>query len=158
MSQFLLAPFWRAFPESVAVRIVVTEQTKNRTKLRAKPLIKNIFPFALAALLVILAAFSGLSQTLGAHPFWATQIALIGAPAGAVLAIILRFATRFQWTSAFAALVLTGLALAMATMGKTRFAASYAEDVQAGQLWYFGWIAVALFATTTLALMWPKRR
>lgn len=131
---------------------------KNRTKLRAKSLIKNIFPFALAALLVILAAFSGLSQTLGAHPFWATQIALIGAPAGAVLAIILRFATRFQWTSAFAALVLTGLALAMATMGKTRFAASYAEDVQAGQLWYFGWIAVALFATTTLALMWPKPR
>lgn len=107
---------------------------------------------------MILAAILGLSQSLGAHPFWSTQIALIGAPVGALLALILRYATRFQWSSALAALVLTGMALAMATMGKTRFAASYAEDVQAGQLWYFGWIAVALFATTTLALMWPKSR
>ena len=111
-------------------------------------MIKKLFPFALAAILVILSAALGLSQTLGAHPFWSTQIALIGAPAGAVLAIILRFATRFQWASVLAAMVLTGLALAMAHMGKTRFAASYAEDVQAG----------ALFATTTLALMLPKRR
>ncbi|MBT8458298.1 MAG: hypothetical protein HKP37_13125 [Boseongicola sp.] len=121
-------------------------------------MIKSILPFALAAFTVILAAFLGASQSLGAHPIWATKIALIGAPVGAVLAVILRFATRYQWASAFAALVLTGLALAMATMGKTRFAASYAEDVQAGQLWYFGWIAVALFATTTLALLLPKRR
>lgn len=112
----------------------------------------------MAAIVVIVAAFLGLSQTLGAHPIWATKIALIGAPVGAVLAVILHFATRFRWTSALAAMVLTGLALAMATMGKTRFAASYAEDVQAGQLWYFGWIAVALFATTTIALMWPKHR
>lgn len=112
----------------------------------------------MAALVVILAAIFGLSQSLGAHPVWSTQIALIGAPIGAILAIILRFATRFRWTSALAASVLTGMAFAMATMGKSRFAASYAEDVQAGQLWYFGWIAVALFATTTLSLMWPKHR
>ena len=112
----------------------------------------------MAALVVILAALLGLSQSLGAHPIWSTKIALIGAPMGAVLAVILRLATRFRWTSALAALILTGMALAMATMGKTRFAASYAEDIQAGQLWYFGWIAVALFATTTLALMWPKHR
>lgn len=121
-------------------------------------MINKLFPFALAALAVILAAIFGLSQSLGAHPFWSTQIALIGAPIGAALALILRFATRFQWTSALAALVLTGMAFAMASMGKSRFAASYAEDVQAGQLWYFGWIAVALFATTTLALIWPKPR
>lgn len=130
----------------------------NRKKLRAKSLIKVLFPFALAAITVVLAAALGLSQTLGAHPFWAIKIALIGAPAGAVLALILRYATRFRWTSAFAALVLTSMAFAMAHMGKTRFAASYAEDLQAGQLWYFGWIATALFATTTLALFWPKRR
>ena len=121
-------------------------------------MIKKIFPFALAAAIVIAAAVFGVSQNLGAHPFWSTQIALIGAPLGAILAIILRFATRFQWSSAFAALVLTGLAFAMAHMGKTRFAASYAEDVQAGQLWYFGWIATALFATTALALFFPRRR
>jgi len=120
-------------------------------------LIKNLFPFALAATIVILAALLGVSQSLGAHPFWSIKVALIGAPVGAVLAVILRYATRFQWTSAFAALILTAMAFAMAHMGKTRFAASYAEDVQAGQLWYFGWIATALFATTTLALLWPKR-
>ena len=121
-------------------------------------MIKSIFPFAFAAIVVIVAASFGVSQSLGAHPFWSTKVALIGAPVGAVLAVVLRYATSFRWSSALAALVLTALAFAMAHMGKTRFAASYAEDVQAGQLWYFGWIAVALFATTTLALLWPRRR
>ena len=120
-------------------------------------MIRKIIPFALAAAIVVVAALFGLSQSLGAHPFWAVKVALIGAPAGAVLALILRYATRFRWTSTLAALILTGLAFAMAHMGKTRFAASYAEDVQAGQLWYFGWIATALFATTVLALLWPRR-
>ena len=120
-------------------------------------MIKKLFPFAFAAIFIIVAAAFGVSKSLGAHPFWAIKVALIGAPAGAVLAVILRYATRFQWTSALAALVLTGLAFALAHMGKTRFAASYAEDIQAGQLWYFGWIAVAVFSTTTLALLWPRR-
>jgi hypothetical protein len=32
-----------------------------------------------------------------------------------------------------------------------RFAASYAEDTLAGQMWFFGWIATALFAAALVA-------
>ena len=36
------------------------------------------------------------------------------------------------------------LSLIVAVVGKARFAASYADDQFAGQMWFFGWIGAAL--------------
>jgi hypothetical protein len=50
-------------------------------------------------------------------------------------------------------------AYATANIGKTRFAASYAEDALAGQMWYFGWIATCTFTLALLAtLAWTTRQ
>lgn len=117
---------------------------------------RNILLGLLASVFVVSAAFLGLSLALGAHPFWTTSIAVIGAPVGAVLGIVLRYGS---WSGALPALVggvLTAVAYGTAHLGKTRFAASFAEDAVAGQMWYFGWIATAAFAALTLTLL-PRR-
>lgn len=81
---------------------------------------------------------------LGAHPFWADQVLLYGAAIGALLALLslrLPYALRV-----IGFVVLTGAAFAVAHIGKTRFAASFAEDALAGQMWFFGWHAVCASA------------
>ncbi len=76
--------------------------------------------------------------TWGAHPFWATQVILVGAAIGTVFYLLplLRPTVKLSLL-----IVLALTAFAIATYGKTQFAASYAEDTFAGQLWYFGWHA-----------------
>ena len=83
-------------------------------------------------------AHAGLTLTLGAHPFWSARIAWIGAPVGAMLAVIL--ARGGGWRAVIGFAILTAATLALAHYGKTAFAASYAEDRLAGRVWYFGWI------------------
>ena len=102
----------------------------------------------IAAGLVIALAAGGVSKALGAHPFWDVQIALIGAPIGAVAATLL----PARWAFAVIAALATFSSYGLAHYGKTRFAASYAEDALAGQLWYFGWIGVAAFAALAVGL------
>ncbi len=104
-----------------------------------------------AAAIVLAAAHLGLTERLGAHPWWAVQIAWIGVPIGVVLAWFA--AKRPSWTPSIASLVLAVGAFGLASLGKARFAVSYAEDVFAGQMWYWGWIGTALFTATTLSLL-----
>lgn len=96
-------------------------------------------------------AGNGLPQTLGAHPWWATRVIWIGLPIGLVLAGLagVAYSGRFARVAAFALLTLA--AIATTYIGKTRFAASYAEDAVAGQMWYFGWIAICALTAATLA-------
>jgi hypothetical protein len=99
---------------------------------------------------VALAAYAELPALLGAHPWWAGKVVWYGAAPGFALALGLWWlhvprVARFVLTVA-----LLGVAFALASLGKTRFAASYAEDVFAGQLWFFGWIGVSAFATSAI--------
>ncbi len=99
----------------------------------------------------------GGTKALGAHPFWAMQVTLIGAPIGVVLAEF--GALRLSHvTGGILFGLLTAAAWAVAHYGKTAFAASYAEDRFAGQLWYLGWIGVAVFFAAMLASMLRARR
>ena len=91
---------------------------------------------------------------LGAHPFWSEKIAFIGAPLGAILGYLLGRSARIVALLSCAVLLI--ISFVAAHWGKTEFAASFAENQRAGQIWYFGWIATALFATALLATLMRK--
>lgn len=83
---------------------------------------------------------------LGAHPWWAAQILLIGAPLGLIAAHL-----TGHRLAALGFGVLAGATLYAALSGKAGFALSLGEDVTAGRIWYFGFIAAAAFATAAVA-------
>lgn len=98
-----------------------------------------------ALVILGIAALIDLPQTLGAHPWWSVKTLLIGGPIGLVLGYFARL--RFAPVG-FSVLVL--LSYFTAKTGQSRFAASYAEDAFAGQLWYFGWMATAIMAAALI--------
>jgi hypothetical protein len=111
-----------------------------------------------AFVIVMVFAWAGLSEQLGAHPFWAVKTGWIGGATGAgvALALILtRVSSRLRLVLGVAGLV---AGYAVAKTGAARFAASYAEDVLAGRFWFFGWIAVAGALVVTLQALAAWRR
>ena len=117
-----------------------------------------VTPYIFAALVVILAANAGLTEMLGAHPFWAVRVAWMGVPIGLVLALLAK-SMGLGWVFRVL-LFVTGLAAAyaLASFGKGRFAASFAEDRAAGQMWYIGWIAATGFAAALIAATFSPTR
>ena len=99
-------------------------------------------PLTLSLTVMATIWLTDLTQTLGAHPWWSGKVVLIGAPIGLVLAIVLGYVLAPRWRAALFA-VATLAAFWVATTGKAGFAASFAEDTFAGQMWFFGWIATA---------------
>ena len=82
----------------------------------------------------------------GAHPRWADQLFLSGAALGTIVALI---AIQFSFAARSVVLSLVVIAAYLsASYGKTRFAASFAEDTVAGQMWFFGWhiLCIAMIA------------
>ena len=106
-----------------------------------------------AALLMALAAQTGLAQWFGAHPWWSMQVIVIGAPAGLLLA----GATALAGLAAGPRITLFALiaagAFAAASWGKAEFAASYAENALAGRFWFLGWIGTAAGTAALLAAL-----
>jgi len=97
---------------------------------------------AIAAVVVVGFALAGGTRGLSAHPWWAAKVGYIGAGIGAVTwAALLVAGMRRRWLLlvGLGVLVVAGI---MTGIGKTNFAASYAEDALAGRFWYFGWIAL----------------
>jgi len=111
----------------------------------------------LIALLVPLAlGYFGILRLLGSHPWWDFKTALIGAPIGCVIGLgLMRLGGMM---ARVIGLVLLGLAIAMASYGRTQFAASSAEDLFAGKLWYFGWIGIAAGLSASLVAILAARR
>lgn len=119
----------------------------------------KLIPLVLPLIGAGLAYITGVTQTLGAHPWWADKVIWFGLGLGLLLAAILwglKLSTPLRLTG----LTVLGLAaLGVAFSGKSRFAASYAEDAFAGQMWYFGWMATCTFALAILAtVLWPTRQ
>lgn len=119
----------------------------------------KFMPLALPILGALLAYAIGLTQILGAHPWWADKVILIGLFLGLLLSTTLWGLRVSKFVRLLGLTVLAFVAYATAYTGKAQFAASYAEDALAGQMWYFGWIATCTFALAILATAaWPTRR
>ena len=121
-------------------------------------LLRSLLMAAVAAAAVLALAHLGMTRALGAHPFWETRVAWIGAPVGALVFIILSMVGLGRVPAVVGTAIFTILSYGLAYYGKTAFAASYAEDQLAGQFWYFGWIAVCVGATATLAAVAFKNK
>ena len=110
----------------------------------------------LAAVLMLAARVLGLTELAGAHPFWARQVVYLGVPIGLILAWIIRRTGIGRTARLGIYLVGTAVFFALAAWGKMRFAASFADDALAGQVWYFGWIATAALGTALLARLFSR--
>ncbi|MGI9507507.1 MAG: hypothetical protein ACR2RE_31095 [Geminicoccaceae bacterium] len=109
---------------------------------------------AMSVGVTLLLAWFGVTSYFGAHPVaWPFQVALIGAPLGAIIAIIAGPVLPSKTPRVILFLALLLAAWGLAHYGKLGFAASYAEDRLAGQFWYYGWIATCAMATSVLATM-----
>ncbi|SMC52652.1 hypothetical protein [Primorskyibacter flagellatus] len=116
-----------------------------------RPIVSALF----GALAVILTVWLGLGELLGAHPFWDVQVALVGAPIGALIAMLLGWLERSGAALlAGAAILIVGLVMAM--RGKMAFASSYAEDLFSGALWYYGWITIFIGAALAIAALFSR--
>jgi len=112
----------------------------------------------IAGIFLIGLAYLGVPEQLGAHPRWAMKVSYIGIGLGVVI-----YSLAWVWQSGWVAKFILFAVLAVisgvgATFGKSRFAASFAEDALAGQLWYFGWIAVFGFVFALLMHLMSLRR
>ena len=101
--------------------------------------------------LMVAAGAFGLAEYAGAHPFWSGRVVYIGVPLGLILAWAVRRAGLGRGMRLGLYLLGTVVLVSLAFWGKAQFAASFAEDRFAGQVWYFGWIGAAMFATALLA-------
>ena len=110
---------------------------------------RHLLPALIAAFFMAALIALDIARPLGAHPWWSQKTLLIGAPIGLILATLAGLKLRpLPLTITFA--IATALAFATTKYGQTQFAASYAEDALAGQLWYFGWIATGATLAATL--------
>ena len=92
---------------------------------------------------------TGAPALLGAHPQWATSVISIGAPIGifGFMALVKTNKTAVMVGS----VTLLIVAYVTATVGKSRFGASYGDDALAGQMWHYGWIAICAMFPLALA-------
>ncbi len=114
--------------------------------------------FAVAIALTLAAAsWWGLSQALGAHPWWAARSGLIGAPIGLVLFLTARiFATNPLWIALAALLALIAAAFT-AAFAKTAFVSAEDFNATAGRNWYFSWITLWTSVTLLLSALFAMR-
>lgn len=119
----------------------------------------KLFPLALPLMAALVLYATDLTQTLGAHPWWAVRVIWIGVCLGLLISAML-WGLRVPYLIRLSGLIpLTLAAIAITYTGKIRFAASFAEDTLAGQMWYFGWMAICTFALAVMATaVWPDRQ
>lgn len=113
-------------------------------------------PVLLPLLAALLAQVSGLTQTLGAHPFWSGKVIWIGLVLGLGLAGLLRLIGLSRMPATVLAALLAASAFLLAQAGKSGFAASYGENALAGRFWFFNWIATCAFVAAMLASLMRK--
>ena len=114
-----------------------------------------ILATALTAIIALIASSTGVATQLGAHPWWAGQVVIVGAPIGIVLGLVLWALRLNRVLRLCTGVIAVAAAFGVAKYGQIGFANSYAEDQLAGKLWYMGWIATSV--SVSLLLMTVAR-
>lgn len=102
-----------------------------------------VISISLAAVGLLSGAYFGVAQWMGTHPFWATQVVILGTAIGATIVFALTFLRLGIRISMVFALIFLGVTLGFTSFGKARFGASFAENGAAGKVWYYGSIATS---------------
>jgi hypothetical protein len=113
----------------------------------------RILAIGVALIVLGLAYVLDWPRGFGAHPWWSQDVVLYGAPAGIVLALAALWLSARAWVWTIGFFVACGVAFASAKWGQAAFSASFAEDAFAGRIWFFGWIAVALFGAASVVAL-----
>ena len=110
------------------------------------------------ALVFVIAAQLGVPKAFGAHPWWATSVVYLGLLFGLLPALAVRLwvPNGLIWPAVTA--VGFAVLVTVTVIGKTRFAASYAEDRLAGDMWHKGWIGSVALLFILAAFVWRERR
>jgi hypothetical protein len=123
--------------------------------LTERPTMRSL-PYLITFAAITLVWAIDLPTTLGAHPWWSQQAALIGGAIGLALGFAASFLGDRQRAMAVAFPLLMLVGFTVAKHGQITFAASYGDDTFAGKLWYFGWFGTGIFFNATI-LSWSKR-
>lgn len=117
-------------------------------------------PLLLTLAILALAFAVNAPAQFGAHPQWAQTNLLIGGALGIATAFAAGFLPGPALIRILAFAVFAAFFTWAAQVGGAQFAASYAEDARAGQLWYLGWIAApaALSALLYTATRWAMQQ
>ena len=116
---------------------------------------KQIIYFAIAAACAVcILAVLGVTKSLGAHPFWAEQVAYIGAGAGILLTIGMSYFGRWRLPAAIGDLSVSAI---ITWQGKRMFVASSGDNALGGVMWYYGWIAVCAFSVVVITFLLSRR-
>ena len=95
-----------------------------------------------AALVLLVVEYSGFWVWLISHPWWSLSSTLNGIIGGVIVSLAAIWARRTFGLNFILVLAVSLVALAIAyaatAWGKNGFAVSYAEDVFAGKVWFFG--------------------
>lgn len=102
---------------------------------------------------LVAASALGLTEALGAHPFWAVKTGAIGSVLGLLAYSGLRWAGLRPGRIALLGVLALILGAAAAIQGKSIFAASFAENALAGRFWFFGWFALMAGLCLTLCAL-----
>jgi hypothetical protein len=113
---------------------------------------RTLVPVFAASVIMAVLILADVAKPLGAHPWWSQQTLLIGTPLGLIIATAAGLTNRRMFFVGLF-IVTTIIGYATASYGKSLFVASFAEDIFAGKLWYFGWIGTgAAMAALVTAL------
>lgn len=105
----------------------------------------NTLGALVAIVLLLVSNWLKLPEHFGAHPNWSGKVLFIGGALGILMSTTISvFASNVKLLIPLVMFdTIFFLGAIAAYWGKTEFTASYAENAFAGQLWFFGWIAVA---------------
>lgn len=107
--------------------------------------IKYFATMIVGSIILYVAHLLGVWPMLGGHPYWSASATYIGIATGGLMAsvsyAILWYFPR-QARIHFGVFVIVAVgAIALSTYGKSGFVTSYAEDREAGRIWYYAFIA-----------------
>ncbi len=117
---------------------------------------------ALAVALALAAAsWLGLSEMLGAHPWWAARCGVYGAGIGFATYLVLRAMRLRPAHLVLAATLSLAIAVITVRINKGVFVSAADFDANAGRNWFFGWIAIwaalALLIPASLASLLARK-